>query len=180
MEKKEVDEKLADALGIDFTPEEESTAKSYHKDGRPDITENDKSEEIVQNIAEEKPVLTKEEKQLEADRIHSRNNIKRLLDRGEEMFEDAYRVAQETDSARGYEVAGKILRDILDSNQNLIDLHKKAAESRKAITQEAPSKLTQNNVNSGTTNIITTASTAEILDIVQQNMKKVDNEAIEE
>lgn len=179
---KPIDEKLANALGVNFNPHDPSSAQSYSKEIKK--KEEPKPEEKLPDVLDvtEESRQSKDEKAMEADFIHTRKTTKRILERGEEMFEDVYRIAQETESARHFEVADRLFKNIIDGNEKLLDMHGKKANIRKSVTgQSTPNDSSGTNIQNQT-NIIGTS--ADLLKMMIENdeteVKKVDNEAKEE
>jgi hypothetical protein len=168
-EKKQIDEKIADALGVDYDSTEESSSETYHKSTRKDIVPPNPEIDIVDRM-EQNETRSKEEKLMEIDFIHTRNTLKRLLGRGEEMFEDMYRIAQESDNANSFDVAGKILKHLVESNQSLLDMHEKRQKIRKDLVGKPD--LQQNNFSSKNVNIIT-GTTDDLLRLVQEQQEKI-------
>lgn len=172
-DKKQVDQKIAESLGINYDPNEESTASKAH--GNKEIVKDDKekSPEVYEESRQDR-----DNKAMEADFIHVRNNTKRLIERGEEMFEDIYRIAQETDNARSFEVAGNILKEMIDANQKLLDMHEKKQKIRKEVSGQQ-GQLSGSSVNSNNTTNVFAGTTADLLKIIngESETKKVVNEA---
>ena len=178
-EKKYVDEKIADALGIEFTPETESTTEKYHAKQR-DIVKAEDSNELAEANNDNLPQTQSfQERLMEIDFIKSRDRTNRLLERGEEMFEDAYRIAQETDSPNGFGVANEILKGLQTSNKEVIKQHEQRAKTRKeVIGHTEDEKILPGIINNQTNNFIGT--TADLLNLLEDPKKEVINEAQDE
>ena len=181
-EKKHIDEKIAEALGIEFASEEVSTSEKYHSKQREIVIKSDDAK----GMAEADNMNTSQsfqERLMEIDFIKARDRTNRLLDRGEEMFEDAYRLAQETDSPNGFGVANEILKGVQLSNKEVIKQHEQRAKIRKDVLGKEEDSRGQlpGVVNNQTNNFIgTTADLLDLLEKSEPDPKEVINEAIDE
>jgi hypothetical protein len=111
-------EKIGEALGIPFIPEEEK-----------------KETPIVK-------IEIEESKQLEVDFQQVRKNLKNLVSTGEEAIEGILKVAQEGDSPRAYEVAAAMIKTVSEVNKDIIEMHHKMKQIEKPTVVE---KNTTNN-----------------------------------
>ena len=59
------------------------------------------------------------------DYEYSRAQLYSLVEKGQEAVDGALDVAQQSDSARAYEVAGQLIKHVADTADKLIDLQKK-------------------------------------------------------
>ena len=62
---------------------------------------------------------------IETDYNYSRAQLYSLVEKGQEAVDGALDVAQQSDSARAYEVAGQLIKHVADTADKLIDLQKK-------------------------------------------------------
>jgi len=63
------------------------------------------------------------------DDYHStRESMKITIDRGTEMIEDLMKVTKESESPRAYEVLSGYMKNLVEMNRSLIDLHKTVKE----------------------------------------------------
>jgi hypothetical protein len=129
--------------------------------------------EIVEStalIVAEEPELTEEEKQAEEDFAVARENVKGILEKGQEALDSILRIAEASEHPRAFEVAANLIKTLTDSNKSLLDLHEqrrqlapvKAPEEKKEAAQ-----ITNNNVFVGTT--------AELLELVKAGKNPFDN-----
>lgn len=81
---------------------------------------------------------------LKKDYEIARENFHELIDKGKEAFEDILAVARESEKGRDFEVAAGILKNVLDANQQMLDLHKKIREITN-YKQQKDEKTTINN-----------------------------------
>lgn len=120
---KSSNEKISDALNIEFTPEETTS--------------------IV------KPVPEKESTDLTGDFNSARSNISSLIDTGMTALDGILKVATESDSPRAYEVLSNMIRTLSEMNKDLIDIHEKMSntESKKITVKNT----TNNSIYVGST-----------------------------
>tara|TARA_B100001093_G_scaffold381168_1_gene366675 strand:+ start:1026 stop:1466 length:441 start_codon:yes stop_codon:yes gene_type:complete len=97
------------------------------------------------------------------DYEYSRAQLYSLVEKGQEAVDGALDVAQQSDSARAYEVAGQLIKHVADTADKLIDLQKKM----KDIDEIKDSKTT--NV---TNNSLFVGSTSDLQKMLKETMKK--------
>ena len=97
------------------------------------------------------------------DYEYSRAQLYSLVEKGQEAVDGALDVAQQSDSARAYEVAGQLIKHVADTADKLIDLQKKM----KDIDEVKDSKTT--NV---TNNSLFVGSTSDLQKMLKDTMKK--------
>ena len=100
-----------------------------------------------------KPVQKPKEKDdINKDYEYSRGNLYSLIEKGQEAVNGILELAQESDSARAYEVAGQLIKSVADTTDKLIDLQKKMKD-----IDEEPNRGPTN-----VTNALFVGSTAEL------------------
>ena len=99
----------------------------------------------------------------EKDYEYSRAQLYSLVEKGQEAVNGILELAQESDSARAYEVAATTIKAVADTTDKLIDLQQKM----KDLEQE-PNKPTN------VTNALFVGSTAELSKLIK-NQKDEDN-----
>ena len=97
------------------------------------------------------------------DYEYRRAQLYSLVEKGQEAVDGALDVAQQSDSARAYEVAGQLIKHVADTADKLIDLQKKM----KDIDEVKDSKTT--NV---TNNSLFVGSTSDLQKMLKDTMKK--------
>ena len=97
------------------------------------------------------------------DYEYSRAQLYSLVEKGQEAVAGALDVAQQSDSARAYEVAGQLIKHVADTADKLMDLQKKVKE-----IDEVKDKNTTNVTN----NSLFVGSTADL----QKMLKKMKKE----
>jgi len=137
MDKKQVNEKLADVLGIENTIVEST----------PQV------KTISVQIPEPMHPLAQEDPHAANDYSEVRKNLKELIDVGKSALDGILQVASEGESPRAYEVAAIIMRQIADANSSLIDLHKRVKDIRHVTAHEKQTaqSITNNAIYLGST-----------------------------
>ena len=91
------------------------------------------------------PVLHESlDEDLKSDYEVARGNFHELIEKGKEAIDDILTIARESEKGRDFEVAATLLKNVIEANEKMIDLHKKIRE----ISNYKP-----NNSSSGDTNI---------------------------
>ena len=128
-----------------------------------DIT--DRGAEIMKKEPASKPVKkVKSDKQdLTKDYEYSRAQLYSLVEKGQEAVDGALDVAQQSDSARAYEVAGQLIKHVADTADKLMDLQKKVKE-----IDEVKDKNTTNVTN----NSLFVGSTSDLQKMLKQMNKE--------
>ena len=116
-----------------------------------DIT--DRGAEIMKKEPASKPVKkVKSDKQdLTKDYEYSRAQLYSLVEKGQEAVDGALDVAQQSDSARAYEVACQLIKHVADTADKLVDLQKKMKEIDEVNTKQNTTNVTNNSLFVGST-----------------------------
>jgi hypothetical protein len=109
MSKKSVNDKLSEALDINFESEKPK-----------EITKPSHVREIEVSAVDS-----------EKDYMLVRKNMKELIKQGEHAIDGILNVATEGDAPRAYEVAAQMIKTVADVNKDLINLHKQVKELKK-------------------------------------------------
>jgi len=141
MSKDNSDEKISEALNINFDPDAET-----------------------QDIVPQKPTeittdLPKGDEDVDYRLV--RNNLKELINTGTGAIDGILAVASEGESPRAYEVAAQMIKVVSEANKDLVDLHKRMGDIKK--------DKTTNNVKNTTNNSIYVGSTKELLDMINDS-----------
>jgi len=142
--KKNIDEKISEALNVDFEEDREKT------------TNNKEPKKIV---VKKEDMISLREKHSNSDYSDVRSNLKDLIDVGRDAVDGIIKVAEEGDHPRAYEVAGQMIKTVADMNKDLIDLHKQMKELKKEEV----------NINHNTHNSIYVGSTSDLQDLINQS-----------
>ena len=131
-----------------------------------DITEVEVSTTPEGGCIPRKHALTKVEDKNDSvkDYEYTRGNLYSLIEKGQEALNGVLELAQESDSARAYEVAGQMIKATADTTDKLIDLQQKMKE-----LDEVP-----NNGPTNVTNALFVGSTAELSKLIKAQKKQDD------
>jgi hypothetical protein len=124
----------------------------------------DVSSEIVSSEPEQVKPVQKEVDAIKTDTRkdyeYTRGNLYSLIEKGQEAVNGILELAQETEQARAYEVAGQLIKSVADATDKLLDLQKKL----KDVEEESQSKGPTN-----VTNALFVGSTADLAKLLKQN-----------
>ena len=124
----------------------------------------DVSSEIVSNEPKQLKPIQKEVNAIKSDTRkdyeYTRGNLYSLIEKGQEAVNGILELAQETEQARAYEVAGQLIKNVADATDKLLDLQKKL----KDVEEESQSKSPTN-----VTNALFVGSTADLAKLLKQN-----------
>ena len=127
------------------------------------------SSEIIKKEPIAKPTKTSpkhlksDEEDVEKDYKYSRAQLYSLVEKGQEAVDGALDVAQQSDSARAYEVAGQLIKHVADTADKLVDLQKKMKEIDEVNTKQNTTNVTNNSLFVG--------STSELQKMLKKTMK---------
>jgi hypothetical protein len=107
--------------------------------------------------------------ELEDDYQLARQTIRTLLEKSEHTVDNMLTLAVQSESARAFEVAGKLIETMSGLAQNLIGLHEKTQKAKKTNTnsdETAPKTIVQNN----TTNqqVVFQGSSSDLFSMVEK------------
>lgn len=122
--------------------------------------ESDKDIKIVENDS------AKRERDLKLDYEYARGNIYSFVEKGQEAINGALELAQETESARAYEVVGQLIKSVSDAADKLITLHKNLKDIEE-VKQVGPTNVT---------NALFIGSTAELSKLLKAQKKENGND----
>ena len=127
----------------------------------------DVSSEIVSSEPEQVKPIQKEVDSIKTDTRkdyeYTRGNLYSLIEKGQEAVNGILELAQETEQARAYEVAGQLIKSVADATDKLLDLQKKL----KDVEEESQSKGPTN-----VTNALFVGSTADLAKLLKQNKQQ--------
>lgn len=138
------DDKIASALGLrplDEIKEEEKNLPVEMEETLPPVVVNEEDDENVQDLET------------------ARQNIKGIIETGEDALKEMLAIAKQSESARGFEVVSTLMKTMLDANKDFVDISTKKKFAKEEIT--AP-KQEQNITNN---NLI--ISTADLLKMIK-------------
>ena len=107
--------------------------------------------------SEKSPIKKVDGDEISKDYEYSRGNLYSLIEKGQEAVDGILELAQESDSARAYEVAATTIKAVADTTDKLIDLQQKMKDL------EADPKGPTN-----VTNALFVGSTAELSKLIKK------------
>ena len=75
------------------------------------------------------------------DYDYTRGNLYSLIEKGQEAIDGILELAQETEQARAYEVAGQLIKNVADATDKLMELQKKLKEVEEEKQAKGPSTV---------------------------------------
>jgi hypothetical protein len=120
--------------------------------------------DVEVEIVKSEPVAKATPSDIETDYKYSRDNYYTIIEKGQEAIQNALELAQELDTARGYEVVGHLIKSVSDAADKLINLQQKMKDIDDK-RPKGPSSVTTNNV-------VFTGTTAEALKLIKKQMSE--------
>ena len=124
----------------------------------------DVSSEIVSSESEQVKPVQKEVDAIKSDTRkdyeYTRGNLYSLIEKGQEAVNGILELAQETEQARAYEVAGQLIKSVADATDKLLDLQKKLKDVEEESSSKGPTNVT---------NALFVGSTADLAKLLKQN-----------
>ena len=124
----------------------------------------DVSSEIVSSEPEQVKPVQKEVEAIKSDTRkdyeYTRGNLYSLIEKGQEAVNGILELAQETEQARAYEVAGQLIKSVADATDKLLDLQKKLKDVEEESSSKGPTNVT---------NALFVGSTADLAKLLKQN-----------
>lgn len=96
--------------------------------------------EIVNETKKELKKINKKEDHI-SDYEYTRGNLYSLIEKGQEALNGILEVAEGSQHARSYEVAGQLIKNVGDTTDKLIDLQTKMKELNKEEKAKGPSTV---------------------------------------
>ena len=96
---------------------------------------------VERNKKQKAPVVEVNTTDLTSDYDFSRDQYHKLIDKGNDALEELLAVANESESARAYEVTAQLVRTLSDTTKELLQLQK----TKKEIEKEVKDPQTVNN-----------------------------------
>ena len=126
-----------------------------------------KQGEIASSGREIVPASNKIEENVDHDYDTARNNLYNLLNQGKDALFHALEIAKQSEHPRAFEVVGNLMKQLADTNEQLLALSERKQKLDTPKTQEggAPTKQVTNN------NAIFVGSTSELSKLIK-NMDK--------
>lgn len=102
---------------------------------------------------------------IKKDYEYTRGNLYSLIEKGQEAINGILELAQETEQARAYEVAGQLIKNVADATDKLMELQKKLKEVEEEKQIKGPSTVN---------NALFVGSTAELAKMLKTGLKEED------
>ena len=109
--------------------------------------------------------LTKDD--IEKDYEYTRCNLYSIIEKGQEAINGVLELAQETETARAYEVAGQLIKSVSDATDKLMDLQKKLKDVNEEQKSKGPSTVN---------NALFVGSTAELTKLLKSQNRDLNKE----
>lgn len=100
---------------------------------------------------------------IKKDYEYTRGNLYSLIEKGQEAINGILELAQETEQARAYEVAGQLIKNVADATDKLMELQKKLKEVEEEKQIKGPSTVN---------NALFVGSTAELAKMLKNGLKE--------
>ena len=124
--------------------------------------------DVQGEIVESQPLKKIEKLKETADDIkkdyeYTRGNLYSLIEKGQEAVNGILELAQETEQARAYEVAGQLIKSVADATDKLLDLQKKLKDVEEDTKKNSPTNVT---------NALFVGSTADLAKMLKDGLKE--------
>ena len=100
---------------------------------------------------------------IKKDYDYTRGNLYSLIEKGQEAINGILELAQETEQARAYEVAGQLIKNVADATDKLMELQKKLKEVEEDTQVKGPSTVN---------NALFVGSTADLAKLLKKSNKE--------
>lgn len=97
--------------------------------------------EIVKSESKIERVKSSSEDDIKKDYDYTRGNLYSLIEKGQEAIDGILELAQETEQARAYEVAGQLIKNVADATDKLMELQKKLKDVEEEKQAKGPSTI---------------------------------------
>ena len=103
-----------------------------------DVTGEIVSSEPIKPIPKEVEAIKTDTRK---DYEYTRGNLYSLIEKGQEAVNGILELAQETEQARAYEVAGQLIKSVADATDKLMELQKRLKEVEEEKQTKGPSTV---------------------------------------
>jgi len=110
-------------------------------------------------------VSTTSEEEKDTDFRYARENMYHIIERGRDAMDELLEIAKAEESPRAFEVFGQLLKNMTDTQEKLMELHRKKQIIENDGERQEVTKA-QN-----VTNALFVGSTAELLKLVKKEIK---------
>ena len=112
-------------------------------------------------------VTTTSEEEKDTDFRYARENMYHIIERGRDAMDELLEIAKAEESPRAFEVFGQLLKNMTDTQEKLMELHRKKQIIENDGERQEVTKA-QN-----VTNALFVGSTAELLKLVKKETKDI-------
>jgi len=128
-----------------------------------DLVEHNKTYYTEAEILPAVTITSEEEK--DTDFRYARENMYHIIERGRDAMDELLEIAKAEESPRAFEVFGQLLKNMTDTQEKLMELHRKKQIIENDGERQEVTKA-QN-----VTNALFVGSTAELLKLVKKEIK---------
>jgi hypothetical protein len=96
-------------------------------------------------------IVSRSNNKIEDDYEVTRNNLRILLQQGQEALQKSLDVAMQSEHPRAFEVVGNLMKQLADINQQLLDLHQQKQKLDEPSKAEKAKQVTNNAIFVGST-----------------------------
>ena len=125
----------------------------------------EESTEIL-NTGEVLPATINDDEQKDTDFQYARENMYHIIERGRDAMDELLEIAKAEESPRAFEVFGQLLKNMTDTQEKLMELHRK-----KQIIENDGERQEVNKAQN-VTNALFVGSTADLLKLVKRETKQ--------
>ena len=129
-----------------------------------DLVESNKE---ILNTSEILPATINGEGDKDTDFQYARENMYHIIERGRDAMDELLEIAKAEESPRAFEVFGQLLKNMTDTQEKLLELHRKKQIIENDGERQEVTKA-QN-----VTNALFVGSTAELLKLVKKETKDI-------
>lgn len=130
--------------------------KNLNKTFNIEDSDNDNDNIIAVDNSQRNDFVDKND--IRKDYEYTRGNLYSIIEKGQEAINGILELAQETEQARAYEVAGQLIKSVSDATDKLMELQKKLKDVEEE-KQKGPTNVT---------NALFVGSTAELQKLLKQ------------
>jgi predicted house-cleaning noncanonical NTP pyrophosphatase (MazG superfamily) len=112
-------------------------------------------------ITQDGEIISTASQKIESDYDTTRNNLRILLQQGQEALQKSLDVAMQSEHPRAFEVVGNLMKQLAEVNQQLMDLHQQKQKLDEPSKADKSKQVTNNNA-------IFVGSTAELNKLIKK------------
>jgi hypothetical protein len=130
-----------------------------------DVPNNMIQPEIIKESSADIEKIKSSSNDIRKDYDYTRGNLYSLIEKGQEAIDGILELAQETEQARAYEVAGQLIKNVADATDKLMELQKKLKEVEEEKQSKGPSTVN---------NALFVGSTADLAKLLKSGIKDLE------